>query len=91
MLSHEAEYPTQSSAAYFRRVLKCSLMLAFTTPLLYGVIIRTLGLLGIEHDEVSSSSSSSVCNKSCSTRIAGASTSIVRAPILSSFYVNGFP
>ncbi|CAM9290598.1 unnamed protein product, partial [Hapterophycus canaliculatus] len=52
MLREEAEYPSQSAMTYLRRVLKCSLLLAFTTPLLYGVIIRTLGLLGIEHDEV---------------------------------------
>lgn len=52
MLREEAEYPSQSAMTYLRRVLKCSLLLAFTTPLLYGIIIRTLGLLGIEHDEV---------------------------------------
>lgn len=52
MLRREAEYPTQSTVAYLRRVLKCSLLLAFTTPVLYGIIVRTVRLLGIEHDEV---------------------------------------
>lgn len=52
MLRHEAEYPTQSAVAYLRRVLKCSMLLAFTTPVLYGIIIRAVRLLGIEHDEV---------------------------------------
>ncbi|CAN0443011.1 unnamed protein product [Ectocarpus sp. 12 AP-2014] len=52
MLREEAEYPSQSAAAYLRRVLKCSLMLALTTPLLFGIILHTLAVLGIEHDEV---------------------------------------
>lgn len=52
MLREEAEYPSQSAAAYLRRVLKCSLMLALTTPLLFGIILHTLAILGIEHDEV---------------------------------------
>lgn len=52
MLRLEAEYPTQSTVAYLRRVLKCSMLLAFTTPMLYGIIVRTVRLLGLEHDEV---------------------------------------
>eukprot|EP00903_Cladosiphon_okamuranus_P006970 g6784.t1 len=52
MLRHEAEYPTQSTVAYLRRVLKCSMLHAFSTPLLYGIIIRAVRLLGIDHDEV---------------------------------------
>ncbi|CAM9690541.1 unnamed protein product [Ectocarpus sp. 13 AM-2016] len=52
MLREEAEYPSQSAAAYLRRVLKCSLMLTLTTPLLFGIILHTLAVLGIEHDEV---------------------------------------
>eukprot|EP00752_Nemacystus_decipiens_P006992 g6271.t1 len=52
MQRHEADYPTQSIVAYLRRVLKCSMMLAFTTPVLYGIIVRAARLLGLEHDEV---------------------------------------
>ncbi|CAM9847780.1 unnamed protein product, partial [Pylaiella littoralis] len=52
MLREEAEYPVQSTVTYLRRVVKCSLLLAFSTPLIYGIIIHTLGILGVEHDEV---------------------------------------
>lgn len=52
MLREEATYPVQSSLTYLYRVLKCSLLLILTSPLLYGVIIHTLGLMGIEHDKV---------------------------------------
>lgn len=98
MLREEAEYPSQAAATYLRRVLKCSLLLAFTTPVLYGAIVRTLRLLGVEHDEVggrtgahtltrarsSRSSSSSSSSGSSSRRVAG-SSSLCTAPHVNNF------
>ena len=52
MLREEAGYPAQSASTYLRRVVKCSLLLACTSPLLYGAIVHALRLVGVDHDKV---------------------------------------
>lgn len=52
MRREEADYPAQSAGTYLQRVLKYTLLLALTTPLLYGVIVYALGLVGVDHDKV---------------------------------------
>ncbi|CAN0380633.1 unnamed protein product [Laminaria digitata] len=52
MLREEAGYPSQSASTYLRRVVKCSLLLACTSPLLYGAIVHALRLVGVDHDKI---------------------------------------
>lgn len=52
MLRAEADYPTQTPSVYLGRVGKCSLLLAGSSPLVYGIVIHALRLMGIEHDKV---------------------------------------
>lgn len=52
MQREEARYPAQSPMTYLRRVFKCSMLLACTSPLLFGILVHLLGLLGVDHDKV---------------------------------------
>ncbi|CAM9412466.1 unnamed protein product [Choristocarpus tenellus] len=52
MCALEATYPVQSSLAYLRRVAKCTLLLTCTTPLVFGILVHALGLIGVDHDKV---------------------------------------
>lgn len=52
MRREEAQYPAQSALTYLRRVLKCTMLWACTSPLLFGVLVHLLQLLDVDHDKV---------------------------------------
>jgi dTDP-4-amino-4,6-dideoxygalactose transaminase len=43
-------YPVQSRAAYFKRLIKYSTFRLLCKPLYYGLVVRALGMLGIDYD-----------------------------------------
>jgi len=54
MLQMQSEYPMQSQRSYALRLVKYALLKAASMPIVYGILVRFLSALGVDHDSLAS-------------------------------------
>jgi len=54
MRQMQSEYPMQSQLSYALRLVKYAILKAASMPLVYGVLVRLLRTLGVDHDSLAS-------------------------------------